>query len=191
MKFNKIIEAITVDNANDLFNRLEHGAMYIEFMKDKSGIKIIAKFDSGTNWFLNYGGKKNPVYFDSLKDFISHIKKSIFKRYESDVKNVYKYVFDPKSMDRIFRQITEFIESNQLKSRSLTFDKSHAKIKEKDSDWDMVIRFRRSAEEASRNQNFRIIPRLTGEGKFGKIIRDNEIEAKWPRRELKKHIANY
>jgi len=45
MKFDQVIESIT----HDSLERLEHGAVYIEFMKDKEGIKIIAKFDDQSN----------------------------------------------------------------------------------------------------------------------------------------------
>jgi hypothetical protein len=158
-------------------------------MKRNNKTSLVVKYDIGTHWFLNHGGK-NFKYFPSVKAFVSHIKNSLNSIYNSDLEKVYKYVFDPKEMDTIFRQIDNYASRYDQKAKSLAFNQRFAIDGEEETDWDMQIIFRRSLENMSKNSDFKLHPKLTANQEFGQIIAPREKEVSWSDEKIEKFITS-
>jgi uncharacterized protein (DUF2344 family) len=177
------------DKVLKMLKKLDQGRILIEFMTRNNKTDLVVKFDTDIAWLLNKG-HKNIVYFQSINSFTNHIKQSIDSIYKSDLKAVYREVFDPQEMDAIFRQIKSYSIQYKSKSKSLAFKKSDAVDGEKNTDWDMEIRFRRSLEKMSKGPDWKIHPILTANKEFGKIIAPNEQENEWGQEKIEKFIAS-
>lgn len=198
MKWNKILkEDPYLDRKIKSFEKFEReqdfGEVYIEFMKDEDNIFLVAKFDGKISEYINKTGKPGkPVYFSSIEEFIDFIKESIFNYYESDMKKVNQNVIDQRDLKNLRQQIYRYSNEYPLKSKSLNYGninpnmKTRRMKKEKDSGWDILIKFKRTIVGAIKVNTFRIIPVLTGANKFGKIINTREKEVDWRKRELER-----
>lgn len=179
MKFEQILKETKSKQEimSDKIKDYNIGKLYIDFMLDKDKIKLCVKFDNKISWLLNKN-KEKVMYFNSTQDFKSHITSSIDNYYGSDLEKVHKYIFDPKNMDNIFQQIREYAKEYPNKAKSLTYNSSQAAKKEKKSNWDMEVIFRKSVENYLKNGKTLIIPSITGNDQFGKIVEPEEIEIK-------------
>lgn len=194
MKWNKILkEDPYLDRKIRSFEKFERdqdfGEAYIEFMKSEDSIYLVAKFDGKISDYIE---SEKPIYFSNIEDFINFVKKSIHDYYGSDIKKVNQNVIDQRDLKNLRQQIYRYAKEYPLKSKSLNYGdidpdmKTRRMKREKNSGWDILIKFKRTIVGAIKNNTFRIIPVLTGANKFGKIINTKEKEVDWKKRDLER-----
>ena len=170
-----------LENLNNLMEKFHNGKIYIEFATSpefgkKQNMKLIVKFEGDTSWLMNhkYSG---PSRFESVEDLLWSMKDSFESNTQYvDLNTAYSYVFDYRAYQKVEAQIREFADNYPLKSKSLTYDKSHSLPGEKDSNWDMEIIFKRKM----MGNKFQIQPSLSGDMNYGRIVGSSEIEVEDP-----------
>jgi hypothetical protein len=204
MKFEKVLnETDTVEKYRDKFmnvrmnkftpekvekilKKLDGGKLFIEFARapepnSKNNVKLLVSFDPDISWLLNRD--KGIQSFNSAEELKKYIIYSVNGYYQnSDLKSVYKWVFNPKAFDKVIQQIKEYIDTFSNKTKSLSYSKETAKPGEKNPSWDMEVIFRVNRAMRTRDNDFdtRLYPSISGIGEFGRIMGKDEIEVEDP-----------
>lgn len=180
----------------EMMERLHGGRMRVEYMHSpKLGRHYIVEFGDkddkldNVNYYFNHHNRGNRIqHFRTASAIEGHIKASLLDIYGSDMKAVYREIFNPQEIEAVFQAINDIMYEQPAKSASLSYEKSRKG--EENTGWDIQVEFKKSSQAFLERGKYQIHPILTRRGRPAQIINPDEIEKPMKKRELKDFLSS-